>query len=104
MTPDLSALTKDEAEALEQIAQAAIAKFMNDAHEARRRQDGGGFWNEQRDADLVRALRLETAARRFQAAANRRARAAARDECVAVRVIEAFASAAVDELKMGEAA
>ncbi|MEA3044546.1 MAG: hypothetical protein QOH47_2384 [Sphingomonadales bacterium] len=91
--PDLSALTHAQASALEQIAGAAILQMLTRQSNAREAIANGGSdrWVIQNHFDLADAQRLEAAARQFERAAHDRALKAGRDECIAARVIHAFA-------------
>lgn len=98
MTIDLSTLTKDQASSLALIAGAAIRPFLNLQHNAQDilRQGGGELWLGQHGAELAQAKRWEAEARAFEKAAHARAFEAEREECRAVRAIEALAQALGD--------
>jgi hypothetical protein len=103
VAPDLSALTREQASALERIAIAAAIHFTHLESEARERHrravrdNARPAWIAEAASDLERAQRNYRAALLIERAANRRARIAGREECAAVRVIEAFAHRALTE-------
>lgn len=104
------ALTSSEAAALEQIIGAGLIHLTNARAGTitvlRKARDGraGRNWIETNEADLAHTDRLIATARRMQSAAHRQCEAARRAECIAVRVIHAFAIAAMAGTRFQKAA
>lgn len=96
--PNLSALTSTEASALEQVAGMALIGFGHEIANAKLRLSqaaaGTRYENASR-GELADAERLHAFAGQLQRAAHIRCQAARRDECIAVRMIHAFAISAM---------
>lgn len=91
--PNLDTLTRAEASALQQIAQAAVRSFRIDRDNARLRLEAGGSdrWQDQARGEIADAQRLEAAARAFEKAAHMQALHAGIIEARAIRAIETLA-------------
>lgn len=99
-SPNLGALTANEASQLEQIAGMALIGFGHEIDNAKLRLSqaaAGSRYEAANRGELADAERLHAFAGQLQRGAHIRCQQARRDECIAARVIHAFAIMAMAE-------